>query len=625
MATFTKEDHPFNKMTRLTFLLLITGILYFGCESTHDQIPFRAILQGYSHPENPTFFDKDYWQSKMVRWNRERYNAIIWYGPGELTNGEHLLVRHLDFPEAREISMEENERIIDQMNWMFTTAKDYGLKSFLQTQPIFYTEAFGKAHGFDTLNTISTQVGKWHIEGYPNFWPSTDKPNKIFNCHIRNDLTTAYTTAVFGELLQLYPDLHGFMGFNGEPLPGNRSTFFGEAIAPALKASNRNPIYIANQWQTPIDQFIENIAGAELYKNLWLGFHGYNSEQITDAKPYPGTVYWAEKTGLPTIVEIYPANQNFLPWNSPKFAYDIVQEIKKIPAFEGYVYYERHISGTLLGPLFREALGYYSGTGNEYDENYWIEKINEQFDNREASGYFLEAYNISSRIIPEADAFIYSGGDVMKRELRVPYSWFTADWPWNYMTSPARGGRLIPFRHYVNFVAKDPGKFKNKDGSEADEYPYYQQVIWASEGGSIFNITPEKHFARIKGMGIQAYEASRKGLELVKSNKDEAQRITHLMNAYRLLATYYESKVRASVMGAVYAMTKEKSDQLEALEWADKALADYTAFVDFSIDNLDPYYQEISGAPLNEAGVRLNDLLVLEKMERDSLAIIFEW
>ncbi len=597
-----------------------------GCENTFDRIlPFRAMLQGYSHPENEVFYNKEYWEGKIVQWEQEGYNAVIWYGPNELTNGEHLLVKHMEFPEAREISATENQKIIDQMNWLFTTSKKHGIESYLQTQPIFYTKAFGKAHGLDTLTTISKEVGKWHLEGYPNFWPSADQPNEIFNCHVRNDLTVKYTQAVFGELISLYPDLSGFMGFNGEPVPGNRSTFFREAIAPALKNSERNPKYIANQWQTPIDQFLQNIVLDSVYENLWLGFHGYNSEQITDAKPYPGTVYWAEQTQLPTVVEFYPANQNFLPWNSPKFAFEVAKEMKKIPEFEGFVYYERYISGTLLGPLFREALGLYTSTKSDYDESVWVAKLEEQFGNKEAARHLLNAYDISSRIIPEADAFIYSGGDVMKRELRVPYSWFTTDWPWNYMTSPARGGRLIPFKHYVDLVAKKPDSFKDRNGSNPDEYPYYQQVVWASEGGSIYNITPEKHFEKIRRMGIDSYEFALKALPLVTKNRSEAQHVVDIMNAYRLLAIYYEAKVRASIMSAVYSKTKLPSDNKEALDWADKALTQYTKFVEFSVSNLDPYFTEISGAPLSEAGVPLPRLLEIERNERKKIADLFDW
>jgi hypothetical protein len=105
------------------------------------------------------------------------------------------------------------------------------------------------------------------------------------------------------------------------------------------------------QWQTPLEGYLKNFATKEVYDNIWLGFHGYNSENITDSKPYPGVVEWSEKTGLPTVVDIYPANQLYFPFNSPKFAYEIANEMKKVENFVGFVYWERGMSGTKQGPL----------------------------------------------------------------------------------------------------------------------------------------------------------------------------------------------------------------------------------------------------------------------------------
>ena len=617
----------------LVYLIIVFSIIQFNV-SGQDQnninsaqrvLPFRGILQGYHHPENEGFFNKEYWVSKFVEWNKEHYNSVIWYGAGELTNGEHLFIRHVKFPEAREISKEENEKIITQMNWLFETSDKYGLKSYLQTQPIFFTEAFAKAHGLDTLSSISPEVGHWHKKGYPNFWPSKDKKDKIYNCHIRNELTIEYTKAVFEELLQIYPKLYGFMGFHGEPLPGDRSTFFKEAIAPALKSSGRKPLYIANQWQTPIEGFIKNIASSDIYDNTWLGFHGYNSEQITDAKPYPGAVYWSEETQLPTVVEIYPANQLFFPFNSPKFAYDITCEMKKIPGFKGFIYTERWISGTLLGPLFRKALAYYSSTNEQYNDAPWIKILSEKFGSHESAIHFLKAYDISNKIIPEKDALLYCGGDVMRRELRIPYEWFTEDWPWSYMTSPARGGRLVPIKQYVEFVAKYPKDFRDINGSEPNRYPYYQESIWNSEGGSVFNVTPEAHMKKIKQMGIECFNEAENAMKFVKENKEEAQHVYDIMKGYMLLSKYYETKVLSAISASIFAKSAKPEDKKEAIELADKALADYLEFAEFAHNTLDPYYIKLSGAPLSEAGVPILELVELEKKERNELSTIFKW
>ena len=42
-------------------------------------------------------------------------------------------------------------------------------------------------------------------------------------------------------------------------------------------------------------------------------------------------------------------------------------------------------------------------------------------------------------------------------------------------------------------------------------------------------------------------------------------------------------------------------------------------------DRLDPFYIELTGQPLTEAGIPLGELVEAEKKERDSLAQIFGW
>ena len=84
------------------------------------------------------------------------------------------------------------------------------------------------------------------------------------------------------------------------------------------------------------------------------------------------------------------------------------------------------------------------------------------------------------------------------------------------MTSPARGGRLVPIKQYVEFVAKYPKDFRDINGSEPNRYPYYQESIWNSEGGSVFNVTPEAHMKKIKQMGIECFNEAENAMKFVK-------------------------------------------------------------------------------------------------------------
>ena len=582
----------------------------------------RAMLADYSHPEKEVFWARDFWRGKLSGWSREGYSAVVWYGPNEFTNGEQVLVGHDTFPEARELSVAESKRRIDQMRWLFATGKSLGLQSFLLTQHIFFTDAFGKAHGLLEPQPVSPSVGAWHSDGYPNFWRGGER---VYGCAVRDEQTRSYTEAVYAEIVRTYPDLDGFWIYNGEPLPGERSTFFGEAIAPALKRSGRRPLAVVNQWQTTLDGYLRNVAPESVYDNTWLGFHGYNSEQITDAKPYPGLVHWSEETGLPTVVDVYPANQHYFPFNSPRFAYEIATEMKKVAGIAGFLYYERHISGTLLGPLFRKALARYTGSAESYSEEPWIDWLEGRFGDRAAARHFLEAYDVSARIIPEMCALVYSGGDVMRRELRLPYAFFSTPFPWAHMTSPARGGRLVPVRHYAESVARDRQRFADRDGSDASRHPHYQHTLWGSEGGSIYNVTPPAHMRSISDMGRRCQAAAEKGLRTVTRNREEARRLRDIMEAYRLLTLYYERKVAAAIEALVYGRSQRPEDRESATRLADEALQAYVEAAAFMHEELDPFYETLTTSPLTEAGVPLPELIELERDERRDLAGIFAW
>src|SRR5438128_1548465 len=101
------------------------------------------MLAGYPNPNDKDFWNKELWNGKLAGWRRDGYNALIWYGPNELTSGEHLLIRHVQFPEARELPPEENERRIAQMAWLFRRGRELGFQNHLMTHLVFFTKAFG--------------------------------------------------------------------------------------------------------------------------------------------------------------------------------------------------------------------------------------------------------------------------------------------------------------------------------------------------------------------------------------------------------------------------------------------------------------------------------------------------
>jgi hypothetical protein len=603
--------------------------------AARKSIDFRAILTPYSIPigeasgdhffSNHVFSDKEYWTDRLSVIAKDGYNAVVWMGPSELFafwpdgGGGHLLLRHKEFPEAREISADKNEEIIAQMKWLFRTVKDLGMMNFLHTHVIWYTKAFGRAHGLDHPMPVSSILIYFHNEGYG----PPGKAQSFTNCGVRNEITRAYTESVFAEFPQVYEDLDGFFGDLGEALPGDKGTYFKEAIAPGLRRCGRKPIFIAMQWQTPMKTYLENVAPKQIYDRTWVGYHSYNSEQVTDAKPYPGVTQWAEKAGLPFVVDLYPANMTLFPFNSPRFAYQITREMRKIDNFQGFIYFEF----SKISALFREALAYYGKNAEDYSEDRWLNILTEQFGDRDAAQHMLRAYDISARIIPETCALVYSGSDNLRREFRLPYTFLNGSYEFGTMTSPARGQSLVPVPLYARFVAKDPKRYKDNNGDDPTRAPYSTGVIWDSEGGSVFDVIPPVHMEKIRMMGEECRREAEDALKTVKKDEGGAKETYLFMRGYQLLSSYYEQKVAAATAALIYSHSHRPEDKAEAERLADAAVSSYVESAGFMQENLDPTVKRIYGRVITEAysGPRLSDLIVEEKQEREKLPQLFGW
>ena len=134
------------------------------------------------------------------------------------------------------------------------------------------------------------------------------------------------------------------------------------------------------------------------------------------------------------------------------------------------------------------------------------------------------------------------GSDGLRREFRLPYAFFNGSYEFSNMTSPARGQSLVPVPLYVRFVAKDPKRYKNNNGDDLARPPFSTEVIWGSEGGSVFDVIPPVHMEKIRTMGEECERVAEQALSTVKRNKSEANETHLFMKGYRLLSSYYEQR-----------------------------------------------------------------------------------
>jgi uncharacterized protein YktA (UPF0223 family) len=294
-------------------------------------------------------------------------------------------------------------------------------------------------------------------------------------------------------------------------------------------------------------------------------------------------------------------------------------------------------SGRKLSPLFRKALAYYGKSNEPYSDEPWLNVLEEQFGDRRAAKHFLDAYNVSGRIIPEKSALVWDPVGFPRGELHLPYALMAGDifqWSWN--VSPVRTEPLQPIWHYAAWAAKHPHIFRDQNGSDwktphGSPMDYHQGVLWRTQGGSSYDTIPPVHMAKLRTMGETCLADAEKGLELVKKNREEAVQVVKFMKAYKLLSAYYEKKVNAATLGTIYFYSRKDQDKADALKLADETVASYIEAATFMQQELNPiltsFYglpmQEMKGAYLGEGLADLPTLIEAEKKEREQFAELF--
>jgi hypothetical protein len=566
------------------------------------------------HDEVKTFWDKKHWERVLKTWADDGYNAVLyWPEPWAETAWPSFLIPHTKLPEARELTPEQAERVIAHVKWIFARAHEYGLQNFLFDYQAVTTRAFARAHDLDGEMPVSASVDFRHnLKG--EMGPAYG---------VRNKLTRAFTEEAIAELFQTYKDLDGLNGGLGEALPGKRSSWYREAVAPGLKRSGRKPVSMVMNWMLPLEDFLEDVAPKEVYDNTWVSVHA-NVEMFTDARPYPMALRWAEKAGKPVIFEIVHHNHEAnLPFNSPRLAYEIVREYRRVEGCKGFLaWFLRYDPNA----LFRKALGYYGKNDVPYSDEPWVDLLEERFGDREAARHFLKAYEASARIPGEVTALAWAPHDLgTSRQLLLPYWYWTEEDPrWSYLASPARSGVLLSVRHYAKVVARMGDGYRDNSGANWTnnrEHPGAQELIW---GLGDYPVTPEAHMRGVRRLGETALNEAEEALKTVKKNRDEAEVVYNSMKAYKLLADYYEQKVQAATCALIHGFGGRPRYKAEAEEHADQAVALYEKAATFLWEKIDRKSGQMKGR-WGAKAMTLPELIEHEKKERQELAKLFRW
>lgn len=593
-------------------------------------MPIRVIYDNIYHPywyaehdmqkEADYFWDKKGWEESLRKNAEDGYNVMVYFVQHWLVHTwQNFLLRHEEFPEARDFPEEEQERIIDQVKWIFATAKSFGLMNFLYNTAVVTTQAYARAHGLDKDFPISDKVNWRH--NYQHKIPGGITYDRMIHWGVRNEKTRAFTEAAVAELFQIYDDLDGLFGPMGEALAGKRSSWFKEAYAPGLRRCGRKPIFVLNNWMMPLEDFLEDIASKEVYDNVWLAVE-HNGETISGERPYPSVMRWAEQANMPVILIVVPPGYE-TPMDPPKLAHDIVQQHKKIKNCVGTFLHMPVSDYRPMSPMFTRAIGYYGKTGESYSDEPWIEMLEEKYGDRSAAQHFVNAYNISGRIpvMVNALAWCPHSGRVPHQLILKYWYWTKQDKRYGYFTSPDQGAELLPVWFYAAIVAERGEAYRDRNGSEYDKHPYSQNMMW---GHVDYQITPEEWMRRIKKRGEECFAEAQKAIKHVKENRKEAQELRDWMKAYQLLTRYYEKKVLAATSAVIYRLTHKADERALAEKYADEALNLHTRAMNFIWVNIDRKKGEIKGGWWNERR-DIPGLMKMETEEREQLPSLFNW
>jgi hypothetical protein len=587
-----------------------------------EPLPIRMCKLDLDHPwfyekaghkdMADSFWDHERWEKLLILRAEEGYNSIYWWvNPWIEESWQSWFIAHKDYPEARVLSDEQFSRVQDQLNWLYNRAHQLGMRNFQFNHCIVTTKPFAAAHDLKGVG----------IEGDFRGAEWGD----------RNEVTRGFTEKTIAELFQTYEALDGLMCPLGDSLPGKRSSWYREAIVPGLRRSGRDPICIIETWQLPFEDFMEDIANKDIYPNTWVNVD-FNGENLTDDRPYPIAARWAERGGLPTIYEILDLDfEGNLPFNGPRYAYNIARNLRKVDNCVGFNYWgEPHRDAENY--LFRKALAYYGKTAEPYSDEPWVKILAEKFGDADAAQHFLKAYEMSGHITPEVCALVWVPICTLEgRQLSLKY-WFLSNLGKNvrigYYNGTARGTEILPVKYYAWVVAELGEQWVNGDRLGSDyKSPSNEQVYkWELADHPV---TPEAHMAKIRQLGERALAEAELAMKTVKTQHDEAQAIYNYMQAYKLLADYYEKKVLTAVSALVYGFGGPVKYRDEAQQLADEVVRLYELAANFMWEKIDKQTGSLKGMGGWEMGNRppstMPQLIAAEKQERAHLAEIFHW
>lgn len=253
---------------------------------------YNAFNEPAAYANNKWFFDKSVWQKMFRAMSGCGFDALILAN----THPFPFMIDLARYPDARIIG---DPALMDYQrmhHWIFETALDYDIASYVMFFTIYMPAQLLSARGIDPVAAT-----------------------------VPSDFSLEYTHHCVRELLENYSEVTGFIADVGSNLAseiGLRTQFIQQAIVDAMDAARPDARLYLRGWGDSPEELIGSVKrrGSRQIHHM----ASYTRDFFVDAGPDSGFNAWVEAVGAPNVIADFRA-ANFEPWTS--FSYETVDEI----------------------------------------------------------------------------------------------------------------------------------------------------------------------------------------------------------------------------------------------------------------------------------------------------------
>lgn len=337
------------------------------------------------------WYDETWWTEMFQRLAYLRYNTFTLWNIHPFP----ALIKYNKYPEAALFSEEETEKNIVNFRKVVSKGKAYGIRVVVKQYNSYYSPGLAKKHSLRELR----QDG----------WTGS-----------LNELTRDYARYCLSELFRTYPEMEGFMFCMGEVNVDNYA-YVKETIIDELNKLNTKPFLIARLWGVSFPARMRELI--QSYKGEMFLAQKTSEERII--KPVVDSRFAQWKRDVPEAKMIAQFGPGYAPgvnmvgqlFADPSFIRGTMNDLlqKDGSGVEYFTGFDNWSAKKRVSPDFTEAekdwlevnwlgieaAGKYSwNPAEEYEQEYWIERVQSHYGMHENGDVLLRAMRSATGIVP---------------------------------------------------------------------------------------------------------------------------------------------------------------------------------------------------------------------------------